>query len=168
MSEEEKAVAVDESWGAAPPELRKVRLEHADRIFKIYRELIQKQVESIAKYLLLINAGGAAAVLAAMAQKMPNDFRWTLAAFVGGVVVVGLAMACSYEISIVSARQNATGFTRHATGELDWNEYLAQLDPKNWKRSERFAQLISTPTYWMSYALFIAGCVLGGRAVCLF
>jgi predicted phage gp36 major capsid-like protein len=148
-------------WTELPAAEREVRFNHADRIATTYMELIQKQVESIAKFLLLINAGGAAATLAAMAQRPQLDLKWTLAAFVGGIIVLGFALACSYGLYIASSNANAIQFLRHANGEITWTEYVASLQPATFTGFDRFLFLAATPIYWGSFAGFIVGVVMG-------
>src|ERR1700675_2341987 len=88
-----------DSWSAASSETRHARELQVERVERTYLELIQKQVESIARYLLLTNAGAAAAVLAALAQgTVANvvDFRAALSCFVAGIAIVGLGMGASF------------------------------------------------------------------------
>lgn len=157
----------DQHWAAAPPELQKIRLDHAARIAETYLDMVRKQVESIAKYLLLVNAGGAAAVLAAIAQKVEFDFKLTLSSFVVGLILVGLAMATSLGIYMAGARRNAAGFTRHVNGEIDWHGYLAAESQKSWTGWDKFVFFAGTPLYWFSFAAFIVGCISGARSLWL-
>lgn len=152
-------------WAVAPPEVQKIRMQHAESVQDLHLDLVRKQVESIAKYLLLVNAGGAAAVLAAMAQKVEYDFKWTLSAFVLGVILTGFAMSCSLRIYSAGSRINALGFEQHVFGSIDWHQYIAMCLPKNWQGLDRIVFNLTTPVYWLSFLAFIAGCGLGARAV---
>ncbi|WP_053567947.1 hypothetical protein [Caballeronia cordobensis] len=161
----EQTQAPDNSWVGASDDLRQARLKHADRLATTYQELIQKQVEAISKFLLLVNAGGAATVLSAMAQGVEDDFRLALTFFVLGIAFVGLAMASSWWIYQSGSRAHASHFTRHVQGEIDWLDYMKAIQPEHWSFSRRLNERCANFIYWASFFLFLGGCIAGAFSI---
>jgi hypothetical protein len=157
---DDERIKYSDNWNNVSNETRRARELQVERIERTYLELIQKQVESIARYLLLTNAGAAAAVLTALAQGNVRtvDFRAALSCFVAGIAITGLAMAVSFFWYETGANVTNDSFRRHVAGELNWLEFTDQLKQENWTGSRKFMRIIAKPLYWFSFACFLAGC----------
>ncbi|MBN3759300.1 hypothetical protein G3O01_00500 [Burkholderia sp. Ac-20365] len=151
----------DPTWSQITEEGQKIRFEWYESRHGMLLDLTQRQVESISKFLLLINSGGAAAVLAALAQKPELHLQWTLFFYVVGIVATGLALAATYYRFMFTVDRLTESFSDHIDDKTGWNGLMAQIDEKSWKRWPRYIAKCTDALYWLSFVLFIIGSVKG-------
>ncbi|GJH05057.1 hypothetical protein [Paraburkholderia terrae] len=151
----------DPTWSQIPPAGQKIRYEWYESRHEKLLEIAQRQTESISKFLLLINSGGAAAVLAAMAQKPDLHLQWTLVFYVGGIVATGLALAATYYRYICTIDRLTASFSAHVDDKTGWNGLMDQIDEKSWKGLPLVIAKCTDALYWVAFFLFIVGSVKG-------
>jgi hypothetical protein len=152
----------DPTWSQLPPDGKKLRFLAVEARRDKYLDLIQRQVEAIAKFILFVNAGGAAAVLAAMAQKTELRLEWTLACYVLGIVFAGFALAASYYLYMCASRALAGAFADHLKDNGGWDALTTAASPEAWQGAAKRLHRHTDTVYWLSFVCFIAGSVLGG------
>lgn len=145
------------------PELHKARIEYVNRR---WRDLYERQLDvgdRIIKYLILINSGGAVAVLSLMGAMKTLDpvpgARWMLALFLSGIVVTGFLMIIgAYRLSCVFRgwRNDTDNYYKN---ELDWDDVLKQ----DRKRSGDF--WITHALGWAVFLCFISGLVIAASGL---
>ena len=141
------------------PAVRQQRLNYIEERWKQLNELLKESAGRANSYLLLTNAGGAAAMLAFLGANadIRNLFvaRLSLALFAIGIILVGILDAMAYQqISklFFTWRTNTLQFYKD---EKDWGEMNAEDDTLAY---HIIPQLIVA---YASFACFIAGALIG-------
>ncbi|OGA11995.1 MAG: hypothetical protein A3H33_10545 [Betaproteobacteria bacterium RIFCSPLOWO2_02_FULL_65_20] len=137
------------------PEIRKARQEYIEDRWRDLSNRQREHTDEAAKYLMVVNAGGAIATLSFMgAMKMLDPIpgaRAMLSFFLAGLLLVGLGRALAiYRFDwTFSGWRDAVRL--YYTDKIDW-EALLEGDMS---RSGRF--LPSEFVAWASFACFITG-----------
>lgn len=142
-------------FSETPEEIRSGRLEYIDQRWRQLHQLEKEQVEVILKYLLLINSGGAVAMLSFMGTATSiRESVWAkvvLGAFVLGMVLVGvLKVYLLHRVEGIFKKWKA-GVHEYYRDRVTW-EHLTDKDNET-----------SAPSFWpylIGYCAF--GCFIAG------
>lgn len=145
------------------PELHKARIEYVNRR---WRDLYERQIDvgsRITKYLILVNSGGAVAMLSFMGAMKTLDpipgARWMLALFLFGIVATGFLMVVSaYRLDRIfrSWRNDTDSYYKN---ELDWEDVLKQ----DRDRARYF--WVTDALGWTAFLCFISGLGIAARGL---
>lgn len=139
--------------------ITQLRMKHTDDRFQQLNGLLNSTITATWTYLLTVNGGAAAGMLAFIGSNGRVAVQWwpyfTLAVFVIGLVLVGVAHAF-----LAHKVQGLTNEWIQVTGlywrnELPWSEVISR-DEKAVKRWRVFPWILG----WSSLGCFLAGLIL--------
>lgn len=139
--------------------MTQLRMKHADDRFQQLNGLLNSTTTAAWTYLLTVNGGAAAGMLAFIGSNEQVAKQWwpyyTLAVFVAGLVLVGVAHAF-----LAHKVQGLTNEWIEATGlywrnELPWSEVIVR-DERAVKRLKALPWVLG----WSSLVCFLAGLIL--------
>jgi len=149
-----------EPYSKESPELQKIHVSEIDQRWGQLSTLVKQWSEKAIQYLLVTNAGGAAATLSFLgaSEKAFNraGVKWSLALFVGGLILVGFSIAKIWYHMAGLLEYYKRDAARYYNNEIDWDA-LYDEDEKRAK-----VGFLDHFLPWASFALLIAGCIVGG------
>jgi hypothetical protein len=142
---------------------------YADKVDRRWGQLYHLEKEWHAKawkYLFLCNSGGAIAMLSFLGTKALPLSLWLklgLSSFVLGLIVVGICIALRYHSLANLFQKYKEDANNFLLNKLSWEELVERdtqrVKPTCWK--------VFWGNFWpyLSFFLFIIGCLIGGYAL---
>lgn len=141
------------------PEERATNVAYIDHRWKELADLQREAAASATTYLMVANSGGAVAVLSFMgAMKTTMPFAYAhgmLAAFLAGIVLVGIGKAVAYYHVTVRYRRWRDAVEHFFRDEWTWEQVLQHDRFMGWN------YIVGDIIAWASFGCFVAGVGLG-------
>lgn len=139
-----------------PSWLQQIRSKYNDERFHQLNGLLNSYVSGVWSYLLAVNGGGAAGMLAFIGGKDEiAQQRWpylVLATFVLGLVLIGFAHACMVHKAQALIDNWNGNMSKYWKNEIAWS-YLMERDHEVVSHWAKAPWVLG----WLSLALFVAG-----------
>jgi uncharacterized membrane protein len=136
------------------------------RINERWRQLhaLEKEwAERAVQYLFLTNAGGAIATLSFLgaSEKAFNrtGLKWSLALFVGGLILVGFVMAKTYYHMSGLFKHYRRAVDSYFHDQITWDD----MNRQDARRSED--KFVGHVLPWAAFLFFALGCIVGGYSL---
>lgn len=147
-------------WSETPPESQELRKGYIEGRWKQLSELELDWGNEGAKYLFLINSGGAVAVLSFLgAIKELRAFTWlylVLLSFVTGVILIGFLRFFLFHRITWIYRHWRSNSNDYFADKIGWDDLIA-LDSNKLNKNKLWSVVIA----WSAFIVFITGCGIG-------
>ena len=138
--------------------------DQTDALFDMAATEAEEASKNWSQYLLLVNAGGSAAVLAFLGTNkggvVPTDAKLTLAGFVIGLVLVGISRSLEFQRSKLKAHRIIPLWTKLRLSDdiPSLEEFRAALSKSS---RETRLEFIADASVWLSFAAMIIALTIG-------
>ena len=140
------------------PDVKEQFEQHNQRRFNQLNDMVVSHAEGAWQFLLAVNGGGAAAMLAFIGAVAPLQKRWwpylVLLAFVVGLVLVGIGRAYLFQRMNHLLKLWNTSMGRFYANEIEWLQVVRDDDAASNRRG-----WVAITIGWSAFAAFLVGLV---------